>query len=62
MFGKDAYLGSFNLKSVVTIAGRLTVIVCKPPSISLVTTALSPSILSSDANAVSYTHLRAHET
>ena len=37
MFGKEAYRGSFNLKSVVTIAGKLILMVCKPPSISLVT-------------------------
>ncbi len=39
-----AYLGSFNLKSVVTKAGNESRSVCDPPSISLVTTTslLSP--------------------
>ena len=37
MFGKEAYLGSFNLRSQVTIAGTLTSIVSKPSSTSLVT-------------------------
>ena len=37
IFGKDAYLGSFNLKSQVTIAGTLTDIVSNPSSTSLVT-------------------------
>ena len=37
IFGKEAYLGSFNRKSQVTIAGTFTSIVSKPSSISLVT-------------------------
>ena len=37
MFGKDAYLGSFNLRSQVIIAGTWTCIVSKPSSTSLVT-------------------------
>ena len=49
MFGKDAYLGSLSLKSVVTIAGRFTDTVCKPPSTSLVTVALPSEIESSEA-------------
>ena len=49
MFGNDAYLGSFNLKSVVIIAGKLSLSVCNPPSISLVTSTVSPLIFTSDA-------------
>ena len=49
ILGSDAYLGSFNLKSVVTIAGRFTETVCKPPSISLVTSALPSLIDNSEA-------------
>ena len=49
MLGNDAYLGSFNLKSVVTIAGKFTETVCKPPSISLVTTALPSAMDNSEA-------------
>ncbi|SVD48255.1 uncharacterized protein METZ01_LOCUS401109, partial [marine metagenome] len=37
IFGNDAYLGSFNLKSHVTIAGTLTSIVSNPSSTSLTT-------------------------
>ena len=37
MFGSDANLGSFNLKSQVTIAGKLISRVYKPSSISLTT-------------------------
>ena len=37
ILGNEAYLGSFNLRSQVTIAGTLTSIVSKPSSISLVT-------------------------
>jgi hypothetical protein len=37
ILGSEAYLGSFNLKSQVTIAGTLTSIVSRPSSISLVT-------------------------
>ena len=37
MFGNEAYLGSFNLKSHVTIDGVLTSITSKPSSTSLVT-------------------------
>ena len=37
IFGNDAYLGSFNLKSQVTIAGILTSIVSNPSSTSLTT-------------------------
>ena len=37
MFGNEAYLGSFSLKSQVTMAGILISMVSKPSSISLVT-------------------------
>ena len=37
ILGNEAYLGSFNLKSQVTIAGTLTSIVSRPSSTSLVT-------------------------
>ena len=40
MFGREAYLGSFNLKSQVTIAGTFISIVSSPSSISLVTSSL----------------------
>ena len=49
ILGKDAYLGSFNLKSVVTIAGLFSFKVCKPPSISLVTVTLFSSKTTSEA-------------
>lgn len=50
IFGKVAYLGSFNRKSAVKTAGNLTLIVSKPPSISL-TTVKSPLFFSTlDAN------------
>ena len=37
MFGSEANLGSFNLKSQVTIAGKLISRVSRPSSISLTT-------------------------
>ena len=45
IFGSEAYLGSFNLRSQVTIAGTFISIVSKPSSISLVTSNL-PSLIS----------------
>lgn len=50
IFGKVAYLGSFNLRSAVTTAGSLTLIVSKPPSISLVIVRLPLSFLTPEAN------------
>ena len=49
IFGREAYLGSFNLKSEVTIAGSFIEIVCKPPSTSLVTSAFPSEIFHSEA-------------
>ena len=40
IFGSDAYLGSFSLRSQVTIAGTFISIVSRPSSISLVTSNL----------------------
>ena len=51
IFGKEAYLGSFNLKSVVITQGMEILIVSRPPSTSLVTLIVLSSFTSTfDAN------------
>jgi len=47
MLGRVAYLGSLSLRSAVTTAGSLTLIVSNPPSISRVTVNISSADLSS---------------
>ena len=49
ILGKEAYLGSFNLKSVVIMQGRLIFNVSKPPSISLVTNIALSSLITLEA-------------
>ena len=50
IFGNDAYLGSFNLRSQVTIAGTFISIISRPSSISLVTSNLLSLTSIFDAN------------
>lgn len=49
MLGRVAYLGVLSRRSAVTTAGILILMVSSPPSISLTTLILSPSIVNSDA-------------
>ena len=48
MFGNEAYLGSFNLKSTVTMEGKLSFLVSIPESISRHTSTLLASLLKSN--------------
>ena len=48
MFGSEAYLGSFNLRSTVTMAGKLSFLVSIPESISRLTSTLLESELKSN--------------
>src|SRR5262249_31982770 len=49
MLGSEAYRGSFSRRSVVTMAGPLSLTVCKPPSTSRVTLKSLPSTSSLEA-------------